>query len=111
VVSGEPGSVYTIWYILEEQLEYAWDETKNRLNIANHGFSFVTASRVFEDPYLVMEQDREVDGETRWQTIGMVDGIHMLLVAHTTHEDEEVIEIISARRANAHERRRYARGN
>jgi uncharacterized DUF497 family protein len=92
-------------------LEYEWDETKNRLNIANHGFSFIVASRVFDDPYQVTEQDREVDGEERWQTIGMVNGLHILLVAHTTHEDEGVIEIISARRANAHERRRYARGN
>jgi len=57
-------------------------------------------------------QDREVDGEERWQTIGKADGILLLLVAHTfeDEDDEEVIRIISARKVNAHERRTYEDG-
>jgi len=60
-----------------------------------------------------MEQDRIENGEERWQTIGVVDGIVMLLVAHTVREqdDIEVIRIISARRADRKERRRYEKEN
>ena len=45
----------------------------------------------------------------RWQTIGMVGGIILLLVAHTIKFDDEieVIRIISARRADRQERKRY----
>jgi uncharacterized DUF497 family protein len=75
--------------------------------------SFPTATRVFSDPYALMEQDRIENGEERWQTIGVVDGIVMLLVAHTVREqdDIEVIRIISARRADRKERRRYEKEN
>lgn len=51
--------------------------------------------------------------EQRWQTIGMVGGCLLLLVAHTVRfEDEgiEVVRIISARRVDRKERRRYEHG-
>jgi uncharacterized protein len=65
---------------------------------------------VFDDPYAITEQDREVDGELRWQTIGTIDGVQVILVAHTISEDDELIEIISARKATPHERRKYEEG-
>ncbi len=54
-----------------------------------------------------------MEGELRWQTIGMVRGIQILLVAHTVSEsgDEEVIHIISARKATPQERSIYAQEN
>ena len=76
--------------------------------------SFETAARVFADPFAVTTQDRIESGEYRWQTVGMVDGIVLLLVAHTLRESEdggEVIRIISARRADPKERRRYEKAN
>ena len=72
--------------------------------------SFETAARVFTDPFALVEQDRIEGGEHRWQTVGLVDGHLMLLVAHTVRDDEdgsEIIRIISARRAEPKERRRY----
>jgi uncharacterized DUF497 family protein len=56
-----------------------------------------------------MEQDRVVDGELRWQTIGLVGDAAIVLVAHTVHEygQEEVIRIVSARLADRKERRQY----
>ena len=50
-----------------------------------------------------------MDGEERWQTFGLVGEVVRLLVAHTWSErdGEEVVRIISARRATARERRRY----
>ena len=52
-------------------------------------------------------------GERRWQTLGMVEGVLLLLVAHTFLEegDVEVVRIISARRAERQERRRYEQEN
>ena len=67
------------------------------------------AIRAFTDPYALAEQDRIENGEERWQTIGDVEGVLMPMVAHTMREqkDIEIIRIISARRANRMERRRY----
>jgi hypothetical protein len=61
----------------------SWDEPKSRSNQRKHGISFDTASRVFLDPLHLSRQDRIVEGEVRWQTIGMVNGALLILVAYT----------------------------
>lgn len=91
-------------------MEFAWDERKNRANKRKHRVRFETAILVFDDPYHLTRQDREVDGEQRWQTIGIVSGIQVLLVAHTVDEDEDIVRILSARKATC-ERSSYAQGN
>lgn len=91
-------------------MRYEWDAGKDRVNQAQHGVSFATAARVFEDPRHLSIQDRHEEGEERWQTLGLVGGTVILLVAHTYREDEqdeEVIRIISARKATRRERQRY----
>jgi uncharacterized DUF497 family protein len=90
--------------------EFEWDEDKARRNRRKHGVGFEDAVRVFDDPYALVEQDRVESGEPRWQTIGLVGGVVLLLVAHTVREEVggEVIRIVSARRANKKERNRYA---
>ena len=91
-------------------MRFEWDEGKNRRNLAKHKVSFETASLVFEDPRALSIQDRVVEGEERWQTVGMVSGT-VLVVAHTYREEagDEVTRLISARKAIAHERRAYAK--
>lgn len=95
-------------------MQIEWDDKKNTANQAKHGVSFETASEVFDDPLALSVQDRHEEGEERWQTLGMVGGVVVLLVAHTyrasDNETEEVIRIISARKATKHERRRYEQG-
>jgi uncharacterized protein len=91
-------------------LQFTWDPRKAESNKRKHGISFEYAVRVFADPYALSEQDRVEDNEYRWQTIGLIEGIIVLLVAHTIEDEEEgseVVHIISARRAERHERRRY----
>jgi uncharacterized DUF497 family protein len=92
---------------------FEWDPAKAVSNLRKHGVSFETAARVFADPHALVEQDRTEDGEERWQTIGVVEGVVMLVVAHTVREEDkiEVIRIISARRANRREGRRYEEEN
>lgn len=95
-------------------MRFGWDERKNRINRRKHRVSFETAALVFDDPCHISHLDREVEGELRWQTIGMVKGIHVLLVVHTSpesdNEEGENIRIISARKATPQERRVYAQG-
>ena len=94
-------------------MRFEWDDNKNLSNYRKHRVMFETAREVFHDPRAVTEQDRQVDGEERWQTIGRVGDVVLLSVAHTVENDwdEEVIRIISARRANRLERRRYENAN
>jgi uncharacterized DUF497 family protein len=86
-----------------------WDPAKAASNQRKHGISFETAERVFLDPLARTEQDRIEEGEYRWQTIGTIDGLVVVIVAHTVEADDggEVIRILSARRATPKERRRY----
>ena len=89
---------------------FEWDPIKAESNRRKHRVSFETATRVFADPFAMARQDRNENGEHRWQTLGIVEGCLLLLVAHTVRDDEdgtEIIRIISARRAKPKERKRY----
>ena len=92
---------------------FEWDDKKAESNFRKHGIRFEEAALVFDDPFAVSEQDRIENGQPRWQTVGMAGGCLLLLVAHTVRfEDEgiEVVRIISARRVDKKERRRYEHG-
>lgn len=90
-------------------IKFEWDETKAVINVKKHKVSFELAVRAFADPFALMKQDRFENGEQRWQTIAVVDGFLMLLVAHTVRDEagQEVVRIISARRAEPKERKEY----
>ena len=65
---------------------------------------------MFDDPFHISKQDRCTDGEERWQTLGSVGGVSIiLLVAHTINDEEgnETIRIISARKATKYEKKQY----
>ena len=95
------------------QIRFEWNGTNAAKHFKKHGVSFEVAARVFADPFALVVQDRIENGEQRWQTIGMVYGHLLLLVAHTVSEgdDTEVIGIISARKADPKERKRYEQEN
>ena len=81
-----------------------WDDNKNRINIQKHGISFETAALVFADEERIEYYDKihSVD-EDRYVVIGCVQGI--LYVVYTMRG--EAARLISARLANAAERRIY----
>jgi uncharacterized DUF497 family protein len=93
-------------------MRFVWEERKSRRNLAKHKVSFETATLVFDDPRAISRLDRIEHGEERWQTLGLAGGIVVLLVAHTYYDEEgeEVIRIISARKATPHERKMYEQG-
>jgi uncharacterized DUF497 family protein len=98
-------------------VRFEWDEAKNLANKRKHGISFEEASHVFFDPLHVVVEDRVLDGEQRWQALGVVKrnagSLILLLVAHTIRDESktngyvEVVRIISARKATPEERRVY----
>ncbi len=96
---------------------FEWDEAKNRANQRKHGVSFEEAAQVFLDPLHLSDHDRIEGGEQRWQTFGLSGGFVLVMVAHTTTEEDtegkivEVIRIISARRTTRKERQRYENEN
>ena len=85
-------------------MRFEWDAEKNRSNRRKHGFSLSDAEAVFQDPYRLDDfDDREYD-EDRWVAIGMVGPI----VAYVVYvERNDVIRLISARRALPDEEFRY----
>ena len=88
-------------------MEFVWDEQKAKLNLAKHGVDFETAKGVFGDPNALIELDEDDPSEERWRAIGLVEGSVLFVVF--TERDENLIRIISARRANRHEQDRYYR--
>ena len=86
-------------------MRYSWDEEKNRRNIARHGIAFEDAKRIFEGPTVERVDDRFDYGEIRVYAIGLVNGLEITLVYSDREDDER--RIISAWRAEPHERRHY----
>ena len=90
--------------IRQEELNFEWDEEKEKLNIKKHGISFSTAALVFDDEDRIEIYDaiHSLD-EDRYITIGSVGKI--LFVVYSNRDSS--IRLISARLANERERRLY----
>jgi uncharacterized protein len=94
-------------------IRFEWHEAKNRSNKKRHCIDFETAQLVFDDPHCISFVERISGGVERWHAIGSIEDIIVIVVVHTYREEasEEVIRIISARRATRHERHLYAQAN
>jgi uncharacterized DUF497 family protein len=86
-------------------MNFEWDERKNEINVDKHGFDFADANQVFDLPMVVELDERDDYGEDRWIGTGMLDG--RVVVVVYTEPDEEIIRIISLRKALSYERKRY----
>jgi uncharacterized DUF497 family protein len=87
-------------------MEFEWDEQKAALNKVRHKVDFDAATLVFYDPHRIEVYDGRNDyGEDRWATIGFVC-VALLYVVYTIRENE-IIRIISARKANGQEQKQY----
>jgi uncharacterized DUF497 family protein len=96
-------------------MRYEWDEVKNRRSRQKHRVSFEMAALAFEDERCLVRPERvDQTGEQRGHAIGAAqlstDAPVVLFVVHVYREEingEEIIRIISARRANKDDFRRY----
>ena len=84
---------------------YTWNEDKNNSNIKRHGIAFEDAMRIFEGPTVERVDDRFEYGEVRIYAIGLVNGLEITVIYTDLDNDER--RIISAWRAEPHERRTY----
>ena len=85
-------------------MRFEWDEAKRRINIRRHGIDFVDATEVFDGVTLTIEDTRFDYGETRYVTVGLLRG-RVVVIAHT--EQDDVIRIISVRKATKNEEANY----
>ena len=89
-------------------MEFEWEDYKADENLQKHGIDFLDATCIFLDPHrLDVEDDREDYGERRFKTIGRVQD-RVIVVVYTYAEQHT--RIISARKAEPYERRKYHEG-
>jgi uncharacterized DUF497 family protein len=85
--------------------EYEWDPDKAKSNLKKHGISFKAAMAALEDPYRLEGPDPH-ECEERTRVLCLYKGMTVLFVV-TAEPEEGVCRIITARRAEPHERERY----
>lgn len=83
---------------------FDWDEDKRSSNIEKHGIDFAEIAPIFTHPYVERIDNRQNYSETRMILLGIVDN-RVLCLVYTIRDS--VYRIISARRANQRERRKY----
>ena len=86
-------------------VKFEWDDAKNDTNMRKHGIGFEQAQLIFDGPTLDVVDDRQDYGETRIVSLGLLEGVVVLSVAHTDREGR--IRLISARKASRKERTIY----
>ena len=91
-------------------LRFNWDEAKNRENIKKHAISFDEAQTAFFDAHAArfFDPDHSQD-EDRFLLLGVSSQLRVLVVSHCYRENDTVIRIISARKADQHETKDYGR--
>lgn len=88
-------------------MHFEWNDAKATENLNKHGIRFEIAAKVFLDPLRVTLPDLRFEyGEDRFITFGLIDD-RLYLVVFTEDDETETIRLISARKANARERRRH----
>jgi uncharacterized DUF497 family protein len=83
-------------------VSFEWDDDKSRANLDKHGIDFDDAIEIFYGPIVLRRSDR--NNEERWVATGYLED-RLIAVVFTRRED--VIRIISARRARKNEEREY----
>ena len=92
-----------------ESISFEWDEKKSKSNLKKHKVSFDEAQTVFSDSNarMIFDPDHS-SSEDRFILLGMSALLRVLVVCHCSREnDETVIRIISARKANRKEQKQY----
>lgn len=90
-------------------MDFEWDEAKSDLCRKSRNFDFAYVISIFIDPLLVIQKDQRWDyGEDRFKATGVIEG-RIFVVIYTKRVS--AIRVISARRANRREVKRYEENN
>ena len=85
-------------------LRFEWDERKAVANERKHGVSFEEArSAFFDERARLIDDPDHSESEERFILLGLSSSLRMLLVCHCYRSAGNVIRIVSARKATAHE--------
>ncbi|MDD5065653.1 MAG: BrnT family toxin [bacterium] len=89
-------------------ISFQWDLNKDAYNRKRHGISFDEASTVFydENALLIHDPDHSVN-ENRYILMGISRKLNILIVCHCYKEKNQIIRIISARKATRKEKEKY----
>ena len=91
-------------------IQFEWDDEKNAINIKKHGVDFYEAVSVFLDKYALNIYDTDhSEDEDRFIIIGLSQNLRALVMCHCYRQNEEVIRIISARKATKNETKAYVK--
>jgi uncharacterized DUF497 family protein len=87
---------------------FEWDERKSRANRKKHGVSFEEARTAFldENARVIADPDHS-EGEDRFVLLGLSTSLRVLVVCHCYRQSDEIVRIISARKADRAEQRQY----
>ena len=92
------------------ELRFEWDHAKALANRRKHRVSFEEAETIFLDESAVLIDDPDHSGaEERFLLVGLSSTLRVLTVAHCYRKADDVIRIISARKATRNERVTYGR--
>lgn len=90
------------------ETRFEWDDAKDRENRRKHGVSFEEAQTVFLDENAIRYFDPDhSDQEDRFLMFGISFRLRVLVVCHCHRDEDEVIRLISARKANKKEQADY----
>ena len=90
-------------------INYEWNSRKASENVRKHGVSFEEARSAFLDENARLAADDEHSGEEdRFILLGLSVQLRLLVVVHCYRESDDVIRIISARKADRFEQRQYS---
>ncbi len=93
-------------YFVLNGVTFVWNEEKAQINPSNHdGITFQQATEAFFDPFLVVV-DASRNDEERDAVIGLDRRWNLLYVVYIEREND-IIRIISARKATRKEREYY----
>ena len=85
-------------------MRYEWDTPKRLANLAKHGVDFVEAEAFDWETAMAIPDDRLDYGEARWVALGFIgDRLHVMIYTHR----DDIVRIISLRKANDRERRAH----
>ena len=81
-------------------MRFEWDPNKDEINRKKHGISFEEAKTVFYDEYAILFDDPDhSEDEDRFLILGFTERENLCIVSHCYRGEDEIIRIISARKA------------
>jgi len=89
-------------------MTFSWDLKKANENLRKHGVDFADAVIALEDENALTIEDIGHD-EQRFKTLGLGPNLNVLFVVHA-ERSEDIIRIISARKADRSETKQYYEG-